>query len=149
MKKIFHRQIQVFRINDNHPSSIVPNFILKSLQLGNTYALMETYEGKRLLVQVSQLVNQAFDIKTFFELNKKYCGKFTTLIGEHIYTTIDNKLIKLSITETREIKEDGDIDFEAQIIAVKQSQTHLFAITENAFHENRLFAIHLKEFKQT
>ena len=113
MKKIFHRQILIFRLNDNHPSSIIPNFILKSLQVGNTYALMETYEGKRLLVQVSQLVNQAFDLKTFFELNKKYNGKFTTLIGEHIFTTIDNKLTKLSITETGEIKEDSDINFEA------------------------------------
>ena len=70
MKKIFHRQIQIFRLSDNHPSSIVPNFILKSIQLGNTYALMETYQGKRFLVQISQLVNQAFDLKTFVELDK-------------------------------------------------------------------------------
>lgn len=148
MKKIFHRQIQIFRLNDNHPSSIVPNFILKSIQVGNTHALMETYQGKRFLVQVSQLVNQAFDIKTFVELDKKYNGKFTNLISEHLYAVIDTKLIKLTITETGEIKEDGEIDLEAEIVAIKQSQTHLFAITENTFHENKLFAIHLKEFKK-
>lgn len=30
---------------------------------------------------------------------------------------------------------------------MKQSQTHLFAITKNALNEQKLFAIHLKEFK--
>lgn len=149
MKKIFHRQIQIFRLNDNQLSSIVPNFILKSIQVGNTYALIETYQGKRFFVRVSQLVHQAFYIKTFIELDKKYNGKFTNLIGEHIYTTIDTKILKLVITEDGEIKDDGEIDLEAEIIAIKQSQTHLFAITENTFHENKLYAVHLKEFKHT
>ena len=51
------------------------------------------------MVQISQLVNQSFDIKTFVELDKKYNGKFTNLIGEHIYAVIDTKLMKIAITE--------------------------------------------------
>ena len=70
------------------------------------------------------------------------------MIGEHLYTVIDTKIIKLAITKTGEIKEDGEIDLELEIVAIKQSQTHLFAITENTFHENKLSAIHLKEFKR-
>ena len=104
MKKIFHRQIQILKLHGNISSSIVPNFILKNIQVGFTYGLIETYQGKKFLVHVSQLVNKSIDIKTFVELDKKYNGKFTTLIGESIYTAIDSKMTKLMITETGEIK---------------------------------------------
>ncbi len=51
------------------------------------------------MVQISQLVNQSLDIKTFVELDKKYNSKFTNLIGEHIYAVIDTKLMKIAITQ--------------------------------------------------
>ena len=100
MKKIFHRQIKMLRLNDNEQSSINPNFILKDIQVGNTYALMETYQERKFLVQISQLTKKNFEIKTFVELDKKYNTKFTTLLGEYIYTVLDNKLLKLLISET-------------------------------------------------
>ncbi len=100
---MFRRQIKMIRLNDNHQSTIIPNFILKSIQVGTTYALIETYQGKKFMVQISQLTNHNFDIKKFLELDKKFNGNFTTLIGEYIYTALDNKLLKLLISETGEL----------------------------------------------
>lgn len=38
--------------------------------------------------------------------------------------------------------------FDGEIIAVKQSQTHIFVVITNFLNEHRLFAIHIKEFKE-
>ena len=55
MKKMFYRQINVLRLNDNQQTSIIPNFILKDIQVGFSHSMIETYQGKKLLVQLSQL----------------------------------------------------------------------------------------------
>jgi hypothetical protein len=38
------------KLDGNEKISIVPNMILKDIQLGNTYALIETIQGKKFLV---------------------------------------------------------------------------------------------------
>lgn len=102
MKKMFHRQLKIFKLESNQYSSIIPNFILRDIQIGSTYALIETYQRKKFLVQLSQLTNKILDLKTFFELNKELNGKFVTLIGEYLYIVIDNKISKILIQEGHE-----------------------------------------------
>ncbi len=55
MKKIFHRQMKIYRLADNKYYSLIPNLILKSIQVGKTYALIETFQDKKYLVKISQL----------------------------------------------------------------------------------------------
>lgn len=90
----------MFGLNGNEQSSIIPNFILKDIQVGTTYALIETYQERKFLVHITPLIKQNWDQKTFVELDKKYNNKFTTLLGEYLYTVLDNKLIKLLVSET-------------------------------------------------
>lgn len=78
---MFHRQINILRLNDNQQTSIIPNFILKDIQVGSSHSMIETYQGKKLLVELSQLTEKNFEIKTFTQLDNKYNSKFITLIG--------------------------------------------------------------------
>jgi len=50
MKKMFHRQIKIYKLSDSKACSIIPNLILKDIQLGNDYALIETYQGTKHIV---------------------------------------------------------------------------------------------------
>lgn len=43
------------------------------------------------------MINQNFNLKTFVEIEKKYDGKFSTLIGDNLFTAFDNKLFKVAI----------------------------------------------------
>lgn len=43
------------------------------------------------------MINKNFSLKTFVQPDKKFNGKFTTLVGDNIYTTFDNKILKISI----------------------------------------------------
>ena len=66
MKKIFHRQIKIYRFSDNKALSMIPNLILKDIQLGNEYALIETHQGTKHLVEINDFAN-----KNSFELKNK------------------------------------------------------------------------------
>lgn len=53
MKKIFHRQIKIYKLSDSKAFTMTPNFILKDLHLGNDYALVETYQGSKHIVEIN------------------------------------------------------------------------------------------------
>lgn len=67
-KSIFHRQIKIFKLDENYHTSLVPNLILKDLQLGTNYALIETVQENKLLVNLAQLAKREFNIKNFVKL---------------------------------------------------------------------------------
>lgn len=100
-KKIFHRQIQIanLAVSPIHKVAFMPNLILKNIQVGSNFTLIETIQGKRHIVQNTQLLDKQFDLKTFVELEAKYHSKFVTLVGDYIYTVRDNKLLKLALKD--------------------------------------------------
>ncbi len=64
MKKMFHRQIKICKLSDNKIFSMIPNLILKDIQLGNELALIETYQGTKHLVEINDVANKkAFEPK--------------------------------------------------------------------------------------
>ena len=100
-KKFFHRQIQIANLAASpvHKVAFVPNLILKNIQVGSNFTLIETIQGKKHIVQNNQLLDKHFDLKTFYELEAKYYSKFVTLVGDYIYTVRDTKLLKLALKD--------------------------------------------------
>lgn len=58
MKKLFHRQIKIYKLSDNKYFTLTPNLILKDIQLGNEHALIETYQGQKHLVQINDVATK-------------------------------------------------------------------------------------------
>lgn len=66
MKKMFHRHIKIYKLSDSKACSMMPNLILKDIQLGNEFALIETFQGTKHIVEINDVVN-----KQSFDLNNK------------------------------------------------------------------------------
>jgi len=57
MKKIFHRNLTIYEIQQNKSRSIIPNIIIDKIQTGNSFTLIWPYEGSPFVLHTKNLIS--------------------------------------------------------------------------------------------